>query len=525
MSARGERRSRLERAYALLLRAYPEHYRSRFAAAMTDTILRDYDRVRKAGRTALLVFVVLTIVQALWFGTGERVRSSWRMDARNPALRRDWSVATDIRYGLRLLGRSPLFTITSILSLAIGISAATVVFGIADALLVQPSPGVREPGRVVDIARTTNGTGFGTMAYPAFQHLRAHTRTLESMAATTLDPVPLNLSDDIASSKAFGRTVSTAFFDVLGVRPTLGRFFRTEEDDTRDAKPVVVLSYRLWKERFGSDPNVIARSVRLNRTVFTVIGRDGRPSVAIVNEQFARLAWPGRSAIGQRFWQTINGQGEGRSFDIVGVVKDARYRTVSESHRAFVYVPFAQHPQNRVELFVKHRAGVNIEKDVLSAIHRADRDLPVVLIQSFDEAVALGLFPQRIAAWIAGSAGAIGIVLAALGLYGVAAFLAAQRTREIAIRMALGASTRDIRSMVLGQAAVLGAAGTVLGTVLAWAFGRVVDGLHLLIGVASTDAITFGGTIVFMGMVLIAASYVPARRATSIDPAAVLRGE
>jgi ABC-type antimicrobial peptide transport system permease subunit len=121
--------------------------------------------------------------------------------------------------------------------------------------------------------------------------------------------------------------------------------------------------------------------------------------------------------------------------------------------------------------------------------------------------------------------GTVGIFLAALGLYGLAAFLVAQREREIAIRIALGASYSKVRSMVLGEAARLGLAGTAVGALLAWALGRVIQSLSLLVGVQPGDPITFAGVTLFMGFVLFAASYLPARRAAATDPAVALRSQ
>jgi putative ABC transport system permease protein len=267
--------------------------------------------------------------------------------------------------------------------------------------------------------------------------------------------------------------------------------------------------------------------------VFSADDRDGRPLVAIVNESFARIAWPGRSAIGQRIWQLQGGDrtqagapNEGRPLEIVGVVKDAKYRTIGESSRAFIYVPFAQQPQTRVELFVKRAAGRSIERDVRAAIGSVAPDLPIVRVRSFEEAAAVGLLPQRLAAWVAACAGVIGIFLAALGLYGLAAFLVAQRTREIAIRMALGATRRDVRAMVLSQAARLGVAGSLAGVLLAVALGRrLMESVNLLLGVTPMDPATLIATSAMMLTVLFAATWLPARRATSTDPAAALRGE
>lgn len=916
----GGRRTRAERWYGRLLFVYPKRYRARFGDAMRDTFARDHARVHGEGLIRLLLFWIATVRQALWFSACERIRPSigGAVNAASMARadRTRWLVASDFRYALRLLLRSPLFTFTSVVSLAIGIAASSTIFGLADALLLQSSPGVREPDRVVDIERTTNGSGFGTMSYPVFRYLREHTRTMESMAATATESAPLSMtivgperSTSAVSERVFGGLVSGTYFDVLKVRAALGRFFNAEEDAVPGAHPVVVLSHQLWRDRFASDPDVLERPVRLNNRDFTVVGvaepgftgptiisadlwvpiamigtvrgefsvarltdarhtwhkaigrlrpgvsreaaqselnalltafrtdsaaipqshairvapggrvppaarlpfgtfigvlfalaagllaiacsnvagmllaratvrrrematrlavgasrgqlmmqmlaevlvlffvaacvamlliawmvgalktfmpilpfpislefsvtirmllfgagislatgvlfglaparhalkadvsqllqgqaftaarerlrirhglvvaqvalslaivitaglfvrslraaasiesgyktenvaivfvdttlagamdqqavaliervveavrtvpgidavgharmiplqggnislggvevpgldqtatarladsswdivspdyfrtvglsmmrgrgfdksdRDGLPRVAIVNETFARLAWPDGSAIGQRFLQILSREKPGVPVEVIGIVKDAKYRMIADGARPHIYVPFAQQPRTHVELFVRHQPGMPIGNAVRAAINSVERSLPVVSIQSFDEAAGLGLLPQRLAAWIAGVVGAVGIFLAALGLYGLAAFLVAQREREIAIRIALGASHTAVRSMVLGDAARLGLAGTAVGALLAWALGRVVQSLSLLVGVQPADPITFAGVTLFMGFVLFAASYLPARRAASTDPAVALRAQ
>lgn len=819
------------------------------------------------------------------------------------------SILTDGRYALRQLVRSPAFVATSVASLAIGIAAATTLFALADALFLQPVPGIREADQVVDIERTTFGEGYGTLSYPIYEHLHDHTRTLQSIAATTREPEAFSLSDGETSQRVYGTIVSKSFFDVLKLRPALGRFFQAEEDAVPGGEPVVVLSHRLWKERFQSAPEVLDRPVRINNIPFTVVGvveagfegttafstdlwvpmamagavrgeqgaellaapgtfwhravgrlrpgvtpaaaqaelatlldafradtpevpaglgirvepsgrlppparppfatfvgmlfflaagllaiacsnvtgmllarattrhrematrlalgaghlqlvaqllietlmlfaaaallalplalwltslleaflpalplpvrldlsislrtllfavgtallaglvfglaparhalrtdlipalhhrsspprgrrlwlrhglvaaqvalslatiitaglfvrtlqaaadvdsgfrtadvevltldttlagateqdsvammgrvvekveavqgveavgharmiplqggsfrlsgvrlpgvdektaarlnqadwdvvspdyfravglpivegrafsdadRDGRPRVAIVNEAFARAAWPGLSAVGQRFWQIESRDDEGRPLEVVGVARDAKYRTLGETAVQLVYVPFAQQPLSRVELFVKHAPGLEVAGALRAAITDAEPTLPVVVTQSFDEATSLGLLPQRLAAWTAGIVGVIGVFLAALGLYGLAAFLVAHRTREIGIRMALGASRSHVRSLVLGQAARLGVAGAVAGIGLAFALGHLVESLHLLVGVEPGDPLTLGGPVALMGAVLFIASYLPARRAASTDPATTLRAD
>jgi hypothetical protein len=250
--------------------------------------------------------------------------------------------------------------------------------------------------------------------------------------------------------------------------------------------------------------------------------REGAPFVAVVNETFARRVWPGQSAIGKVFEQRVS-ETETRPVQVVGVAAAAKYRYISDGPRNFVYVPMAQQPMTQVEFFIKHAAGRPIAREVRAAVAQVESSVPVVMLQSFADAAAVGLLPQQLTAWIAGSVGTIGVFLAALGLYGLMAFLVAQRTREIAIRMALGASEGNMRSMVMKQAAWLGATGGVIGLVLAGLIGTFAQ--NLLVGVPAIDPLAFGGTAALFAVILAIASWTPARRAAATDPAVALRAE
>ncbi|MFN2447895.1 MAG: ABC transporter permease [Vicinamibacterales bacterium] len=895
--------------YGALLRVYPSAYRQRFAADMCDTFLHDLSRVRRRGWVALIPFWIVTIAQAVWFGSAERRSSGAPMPDPTPSPRFRFSLLTDVRYALRLLARSPLFAVTSIASLGVGLAAATVIFGLADALLFKTTPGVRDSARVVDIGRSSNGEGFDNMSYPLFRHLREHTTTLEGMAATTPGGSPVSLAESESSERIYGQLVSTTYFDVLGVRPALGRLFVSDDDAVAGARPVAVLTYTFWQERFQGDSSVLQRPVRLNGHMFDIVGvaeagfggstmlgtdiwvpaamvgairgergdvllnnpravwhtavgrlrdgvsidaaqaelnalttafrqttpelpahhgiavsatgrvppalrlpftafvgmlfvltggllavacsnvagmlmaratarrreiatrlaigagrgqivaqlvtetvvlfglavvvaaplalwlmavlqsyvpalpvpleldlamdvralgfatamalltgavfgliparhalrtdltaalhgqastaardrvrtrhalvvvqvalsltmiitatlfvrtlmaaatidpgfvttrvdvisvetqlaraegqnavaliarvmerlqtiggveaighsrmvplqggglglggvrvpglddhtsgllnnanwdvvspgyfdvlqmpivegraftgddREGQLLVTIVNETFARAAWPGESAVGKQFWQTAGQEDEGRPLRVVGVARDAKYRMVSEAQQPFIYVPFAQQPDSVVSLYVRHAEGRRALPELRQAIAGVEPNLPVVLMQSLDEATAIGLLPQRIAAWVAGSVGVLGLLLAALGLYGLTAFLVAQRTREIAIRMALGATSGQVRGLVLRRAARLGVIGGVIGIVTAIGLGMVVQSLGLLINARPTDPVSLAGLVGLFAVVLFVASDLPARRAARTDPALTLKAE
>jgi len=125
----------------------------------------------------------------------------------------------DVRYGFRLLRRSPLFTATAALSLAIGIGANTTIFSVASALLLRPLPGVQEPSRLVDIGRTQEGSGFDNSSYPNFRDIRARATTLSDVYAIKLEAQPMGLGGQDGAERIYGTVVSANYFSVLGTKP------------------------------------------------------------------------------------------------------------------------------------------------------------------------------------------------------------------------------------------------------------------------------------------------------------------
>ena len=815
------------------------------------------------------------------------------------------SLASDVRHSVRLLGRSPVFAITSVISLALGIGAAATIFSLTDALLFAPTIGVRDAATLIDIGRANSGSGFDNMSHPAYTYLHEHSQTTE-VAAVDFGGGPMSLGTSGTSERVIGTLVSGNYFDVLGTRPALGRFFRADEDTVPGERPVVVLSHALWTRRFNSDPAILDRTLRLNNREFAVVGvaeqgfqgssmigtdlwapmamvqvvrgqasasmlteprgvwhvavgrmkpgvtirqakaelntliesykkdtpaasqdhtiavapmgrvpgpvrtpflafigflfaltgallaiacsnvagmllaratarrrematrlavgagrsrligqlltetmvlfvvaalvslpltywlvsllqsslpalpvaiaieftvnyrvllfafgialltgvifglaparhalgadlapmlhganstadrkrfrlrnvlvtaqvalslmlvvtamlflrslqkaaftdpgfttanimiastdvslsgyrdqqaveianrfkerlravpgvesvatarmiplqgsgfglgsvrvpgktgpfREGRfdadwdvvspeyfdtigmkivegrafsdadrigaPRVAIISETMARQIWGTDSAVGRQFMQQES-ENQETPVTVVGVARDAKYRYISSPPAPFIYVPMAQQPIPQIEFYVRHAPGAQVAQSIRTAMAQVEPNVPIVMMQSFVDATAIGLLPQKLAAWIAGSVGTIGVFLAALGLYGLMAFLVAQRTREIAIRMALGASNRDVRAMVLKQAARLGVTGGVIGLLLAAGIGTLSQ--VLLVNVAPIDPVSFGATALLFVAVLATAAWTPAARAAATDPAVALRAE
>ncbi len=812
---------------------------------------------------------------------------------------------TDLRHSVRLLGRSPVFTLTSITSLALGIAAASTIFSLTDALLFEPTIGVRNASELIDIGRANHGSGFDNMPHPAYKYLRDHSQTTE-IAAVDFGGGPMSLGTDGTSERVIGTQVSGNYFDVLGTRPALGRFFRADEDQLPGERPVVVLSHAMWTKRFNGDAAILDKPLRLNNREFSVVGvaepgfqgssmigtdlwvpfamvqvvrgeananrltevrgawhvaigrlkpgykighaqaelntlmaafnkaeptanqeytintapmgrvpgpfrtpflafigflfaltgallaiacsnvagmllaraatrrrematrlavgagrgqliaqlltetmvlfavaavvsvpltfwlvslmagslpalplslnldfdvnirvmafafglalitgvifglaparhalgsdlapmlhgayatadrkrfrlrnslvtaqvalslmlvvtallflrsleraaqinpgfqtaniqiasvdvslsgyreqqavelasrfkerlravpgvesvatarmiplqgsgfglgsvrvpgvqgpfRDGRfdadwdivsteyfatidmkivdgrsfrdsdragsPHVAVISETLARQMFPGQSAVGHSFFRRDDETTEDE-VQIVGVARDAKYRYISSPPSPFIYVTMAQFPTPQLEFYIRHAPGALVAPSIRTAMAQVEPNVPIVMLQSFDDATALGLLPQKLVAWISGSVGTIGIFLAALGLYGLMAFLVAQRTREIAIRMALGASHTDMRTMVLRQAGLLGAIGGLVGLVLAAGIGTLAQ--TMLVGVPPIDPVSFGSTALLFVIVLAIAAWTPANRAAATDPATALRAE
>ena len=820
------------------------------------------------------------------------------------------SLPGDLRYALRTLRKSPLFTLTSVLSLAVGIAASTAIFSLSDAILFRPRAGITEPARVVDIGRGMRGEGFDNFGYPLFAALRERSTLVEQMAAIRLDPAAMSLSQASSTQLVYGALVSGSFFEVLGTRPAAGRFFLPEEDRAPGEAPVIVLSHAFWTNRFNADPGVVGTTLTLNGRPYAIVGvaeagftgtsiinadfwvpfameqhvrsadapllpnadavwhtavgrlkpgvtvvqardelnaimtnyfkergdprlgewsiavaasarlppparvpitgfiamlgaltllvlliacsnvagmllaralerrrevatrlavgasrsrvigqllvegftlaliaaavsipatltairllsacqpdlpipmllelrvdpravafalllavvttmafallpalqstrfelapmlhgaaatpdrrrswlrqslvagqvamallllvaaglflrslreaatidagfkvadvdvvqvdmrlggyrdqaatqavsdvldrirvipgvtaagasrmvplqggglglgrlrvpgyagpggrdeiqadmdvvspdyfrtlelpivrgraftaadRQGGPPVIIINEALAERLWPGRDAVGQHILGRLGPPDRGNAeqpLEVVGVAKTAKYRAIGEPPRNFVYFPLAQQFLSDLAFYVRRTPGSPQISAVRQAIRAFDANLPVIHAQTLEEATTIGLLPQKIAAWIAGSVGSVGLLLSALGLYGLAAFSVAQRTREIALRMALGASRESVLALVLGQSARLALAGGAIGLALAIGLGMVLR--SLLIGIGPIDPVAFGTAVFTLALVLLAASWFPARRASRLDPMRALRAE
>jgi putative ABC transport system permease protein len=244
---------------------------------------------------------------------------------------------------------------------------------------------------------------------------------------------------------------------------------------------------------------------------------DPSPNVLVVNETFARQFWPDKPAVGQPV--EILGRGV---LHVAGVVKDHAYYEIGESPRPFMYVPAALEPPGSFTLHVRTRQDPSaVMKELRTAIASIDPRLAPYDVMTFDELRAVPLLPARMVMWAAVAFGLIAIILTSVGLYGVVSTSVAQRSREIGIRMALGARPRDILRGVLREAGALVLLGAAGGVVAAYFGARVLESF---VTGAGTFSVAVSLVIaVALGLLALVASWAPARRAARVDPVSALK--
>ena len=262
------------------------------------------------------------------------------------------------------------------------------------------------------------------------------------------------------------------------------------------------------------DWNVVTPGYFATMGIPIVRGRDfagsdraGAGDVTILNEAFAAALFPGEDAVGR----TVNN--DGRVMTVIGVARNSKYRSLGESRRNFIYVPLSQRYMGRTHLLVKTAGTTAVAAPIRRIVADVDPALPILRQQTMNEQTVTSLFPQRVALYVSGSLGVVALLLALLGIYGVTAFTVAQRTREIGVRVALGAQRTHVLGLVLRQGIVLAGIGVTVGSLAAFGATRLIG--SMLYGVAPTDVVAFGTAATLLASAALAASWFPARRAAA----------
>ena len=253
---------------------------------------------------------------------------------------------------------------------------------------------------------------------------------------------------------------------------------------------------------------------------FTLQDNKNSQRTVVVNEAFVDRYWPGQEALGKK----LNSDLTHEWFTVVGVARNAKVNDLNEKPTPFVYLPLYQ--VYRANMIIHARVAgdpLAFGKTMEQSIHELNADLVIFDVTTLESLEQIASFGQRIAGTFVGAFGLLALILAAVGIYGVTAYTTQQRTREIGIRMALGASKEDILRLVLGHGLRMTLAGVGLGLVASYGLTRYLK--SMLLGVTSTDALTFTSVAILLCAVALFATFIPARRAMRVDSTVALRYE
>jgi putative ABC transport system permease protein len=262
--------------------------------------------------------------------------------------------------------------------------------------------------------------------------------------------------------------------------------------------------------------------IRLVRgRTFTEHDRTGQPKVVVINETAARALWPNADPIGQRVSVGQGGFGDGA--EVVGLVADVRYGAVEASIGSDIYIPVLQSGRRGGLIFVRAQNPARLVPSIRQEVEALDPDLPLIEVKMMEARFGDATWRTRTSAWLLGAFSALALALSAIGIYGVVSQSVAQRSRELGVRLALGASRRNILNLVLVRAFIFAFLGVVIGIALALPATRLLEAL--LFQVRPGDPIVLSSLALMLLAVAALASYIPARRATRVDPMLALRRE
>ena len=281
-----------------------------------------------------------------------------------------------------------------------------------------------------------------------------------------------------------------------------------------------------YPERYIVTPGYLtALGIRLLRgRLFTDADQAGTPLVVLISNTAAQRWWPNQDPIGRRVRVPGFDYGPQPWRMVVGVVEDVKQAALDAPRTMQIYLPHAQYGNDYLTLVVRTKSDpLSLAPEIRRRAMQLDPDLAVSNIASMDQVLSDSVASRRFSTVILGALAGLGLILAAVGVYGVISYGVSQRTREIGIRVALGAARRDVLSLVVSQGMKILLIGAVSGTLLALLLTPIISGL--LFGVSAVDPVAFLGSEVFLALVALLATYIPARRAANVDPLTALRYE
>lgn len=397
----------------------------------------------------------------------------------------------DLRYGARMLAKKPVFTVVAILTLALGVGANTAIFTVINAALLRPLP-YEDAERlvVVDTTMRRETVEVRSTSYPDFVDWRDQNTAFERIAAYSSPS--FNLTGGAEPERVDGELVSADYFPLLRARAAFGRTFLPEEDHAPDTHRVALVGYGLWQRRFGGDSALLGRTIQLNDGDYTVIG--------IMPEGFRGLSDEAEIWLPMMMVSSVRP---------VGNLRQRNQRWLSIIARLKPGVTMAQ-AQTEMDMVTRR-----LEQSYPDS-NRNRGALVTTLQDRF-----FGGF--RLTLWILLGAVVCVLLVACANVANLQLQWAAGRSSEMAVRLALGAGRKEVLGIVLADGMRLASVGVAIGLGVSFALTRLMAGL--LFGVSASDPLTLGCVTLLLLAVALTACFIPARRATKVDPMAALRME
>lgn len=436
--------------------------------------------------TTLMFALVVSLITGLVFGLAPALQASGSQTMH--ALKEEGRSGGGGRSTGRLRSALVVAQVAVCLVLLVGASLFLRSFIAAQSL----SPGF-DPNGVVTASMDMFPSGYTGDRLREFQR-----RTMETMTALPR-----------VQSAAFGSRLPLGMSGNNSMGVTIDGYVPRENEE-------VVISYSTVGPRYFETLSIPIRQGREYADTDT----PDSPNVVVINEAMARRYWKDGNAMGGRI--RIANQ---NVVEVVGIVADSKYGSINERPLPQMFLSLARYPISTLRMFVKASGDpATMVAETRNALRSIDAGLPIYDARTMNEHMQVAVFAQRMAANLLGAMGILALLLAAIGLYGVMAYAVSQRTQELGIRLALGASPGSLLGMIVGQGMRLTTIGLVIGLALAFgAFGSIGAVRTLLPGISPLDPVTYLAVPLMLGLIALLASWIPGRRAGKVDPLAALR--